>query len=277
MISDSIFFNFKDALKVGKNTFFLSYKGVLFPMYLDYKGEEKWVILPPAAHSRDTKKTIPSFQRSNFSDGIEANVISLFDPSLFLSEDLRLAWFVGTKEKHYAEILAELFKEVFLGLNVNTSDVLIYGTSGGGIPAIKMGTYLKNSTVYCGNIQTDASKYYQKHYNKMREDLFSSDDKDLIYKTYKERMNCYDWDGSFNLVVTQNIYDEFHYKNHFLPYYNHLKNNPTNLNYNFYTYENEKSGHGVLGKDLELKIINTLLYAIDLEDFKNLLPHGKIL
>lgn len=271
MIKDSIYFNIHDVLKkIQKGDFFFSYEGILFPIFIDYKKvTNKWVVFTPGRHNRSNKSTLPSFQRQSFSQDINANVISLFDPTLMYSSKLALAWFIGDEKSHYAEVAAKLLKSIFVDLNTDFKDILIYGTSGGGIPAVKIGSYLSKATVYVSNIQTDISSYMKNHIQTMVEEVFKTSDIELILNKFQNRINCHEWDGDFNLIVAQNKYDIFHYENHFLPYFKKLEEKNTKLKYRFIEYEDKDSGHGVLDKEIEISIINALIQN---EEFIHCLP-----
>lgn len=108
----NFFYSLKDAADFSdKHNFFVSYKNVFFPIYLDFKGGNDWVVFTPGACSR--AKPMPIFQRSSYSNNLDCNVLSLFDPGLLLNKNLTNTWFSGTPARYYGEYISEIIKSFF--------------------------------------------------------------------------------------------------------------------------------------------------------------------
>lgn len=241
------------------------HKGVLFPFEYSFSNKKnKIVVFLPGAFNR--KNTMPKFQRSGYFSLLDCNCISFFDPSLFLvdDEDFTRAWFIGEKEHSYVETLSEILGKIFNFYGVQSTDVIFFGTSAGGIPAIKLGSKFSGSHVYCGNIQTNLIRHYPAYIRKLSSICFEEEFNEARIK-FEDRMSVLKDSGAFNLHLSQNISDTFHLKNHFNPYLDYLKSQ-SNIKFEVITYEDEKSGHNPIGKDVELKIINSIFESGSFKD-----------
>lgn len=238
-----------------KGSFFVAYKNVPFPMWCHYKGLKKWVVFFPGASRRNIPP--PVFQRSSFSDELNANVLSLFDPSLLFHKNLTNSWFCGTPARYYSEYLAELLRSFFKNIGVDNKDILLFGTSAGGLPAFKSAQNLPGSVVWAGNIQTKA--YEHSAFEKMLPILFPNISKDACIELYQERFEAKQMDGPYTVHFFQNKSDVFHYQNHYIPYKKWWNSKKTASDVIFYEYDDPEAGHGSVGRVKEIAIINTIL------------------
>ncbi|MCV3341157.1 hypothetical protein L8T89_01895 [Campylobacter lari] len=257
MIAESIYYSLIEALKSNKKEVFLNIKGILFPIYIDYKHKSKWLLLLPGAIDRN-KKNIPLFQRSSYSAELDCNVICLFDPTLFFDKDISIGWFIGDTEYHYADILGEFLKINFDKMNVKMDNIYLYGSSAGGLPCLFLSSKLNGCRVMLYNIQTDILKYYRRFLIILYEKIFKKyQNFDIFVEKYFYRFRC-DKLGDGNFYYIQNISDKFHYNNFFIPFREEMKENVL-----FYLFEDTKIKHGPLEKNIELKILNNYIFNTD--------------
>lgn len=251
-----IFFDIDSGAKAfNKNYFFISYRKVLFPCWIDDKKSDKWVVFFPGACSRSVPP--PIFQRSSYSPQIKANVISLFDPALLLFKSLTNAWFAGDGSRHHAAYLARLLKNFFDQRGVESNNILFYGTSAGGIPAAISAKENPGSFLCAGNIQVEAVRHIA--FEKMLPFLFPGHDEKSCFSNFRVRFDIKEsLDGSFESFVFQNRSDSFHYKNHFLSLA-HWKACNEDRKLNLYVYDNPEAGHGAVERSKELALINNIL------------------
>lgn len=254
-----VFYSIEDAVEYSdkKHAFLLSFRNVLFPIFVDYKAYRKWVVFTPGACDR--KKPMPVFQRSSYSEQVNGNVISIFDPSLLHNRAITNSWFSGNPSRYYGQYISQLLKNFFSEAKVPGKDVVIFGTSAGGLPAFEIAKRLRGSTVWVGNIQSDASRHSAFH--NVRKYLFPKETEGSLLDNFGERFNLDKKKGEFRFYYYQNISDVFHFKNHFSPYREWFVKNRGSLPMagEFYVYEDSESGHGTFGRDKEIGIINDLL------------------
>ena len=249
------FYNLHEAKNFhNEHSFIVIYRNVHFPIYLDFKGSDKWIVFTPGACSR--QKPMPIFQRSSYSKFIEPNVISLFDPGILFHRKLTNTWFCGTKSRYYGEYIAQILKLFFEKERVNNKKILLFGTSAGGIPALKIAEKLNGCNVLVGNIQIDASIHPA--FDKMLPVLFPGLDSIDCKHQFHERFDARSVDSSFRLFYIQNIEDTFHYKNHFKPYREWCLSKEISFDASFYEYDNLEAGHGSVGREKELSIIESI-------------------
>lgn len=251
------FYSFKEAIRYSnKSTFFLSFRSVFFPVFLDNKGTEKWVVFLPGACSRE--KPMPIFQRSSYSEILESNVISLFDPGLLLNKNLTNTWFCGTPARYYADYISRLLKEFFNEIGVRNNNILLFGTSAGGLPALKIAQRLPGCTVWAGNIQTIAYKHSA--FQKMIPVLYPNQSHEECINRFSERFDARQMDGSYKLIYFQNKSDRFHHKNHYIPYKKWWQSlDDKGVDVDFFEYDDPISGHGPVGRVREIELINNIL------------------
>lgn len=250
------YYNILSALDAGANRFFVSYKRVIFPFFVDFKGLEKWVIFFPAAIRRDAPP--PVFLRSQFSPFVDANVISLFDPNLLLYKNLTNSWYSGDRSRNHAKLLAIILKDFFLKRKVSPENILLFGTSAGGIPAGVVAKELPGSKVCLGNVQVEALKHAA--FKKMVPLLYPGLVEAEVFEAYRERFDLkLSLNGGFDTFFFQNKSDVHHYKNHFSPLVDWVADQKEERRVNFYLYDDPAVGHGSVGKVKEINLINNIL------------------
>lgn len=230
----------------------MSVRGILFPFYWKITGHEKTVVFLPGRTLRD--KGVPKFQRKSYFQDLPYNCISCFDPTLFYHKDLVLGWFRGRGSVFFAEILGNLVAQLMRAIGRNGRDLLVYGTSGGGIPAFNVAARVSGCTLYVSNIQTDARKYIPRFYREMVRVSYPGVDGVLVADADSSRLSVMDVSGDFRLIYSQNTHDTHHYERHFVPYVSEAAHKDSI----FIVYSDVESGHDALGKAVELNIIHAV-------------------
>ncbi|MGJ8516236.1 hypothetical protein [Carnimonas bestiolae] len=239
-------------------------KQTLFPFAYDFKNSDKLAFFFPGAFMR--KKGMPKFQRSKYFPDLEYNCISFFDPTHFLTSNpnFTLGWFQGTKKIFYCDLVGDLVKEIVDELGIEYQNVLLFGTSGGGLPAIHTASKLNGCKVFCGNIQTDISKYHKSAFKRLVRNIYNGLSEDEVKTKYNDRLSLFDIDINFDLFYAQNLHDKFHYENHFLPFcqkFGFKSENITSL-----IYSCAETGHKPLSGDIEKQVVRRLLEEEDVVD-----------
>lgn len=105
---------------------------------------------------------LPLFQRLRFQKTLEAGPIVCFsDPTLDLSNELRLGWYLGTEKVALADEIATATR--MLAKSLGCTDVVFQGGSGGGFAALQVGARYSGSHVVAQNPQTDVRQYLIAH------------------------------------------------------------------------------------------------------------------
>ncbi len=233
----------------------LMYKGVPFPLALNFKSMKKTVVFLPGAFDR--RLDMPKFQRYSYFDDLECNGIATFDPTLFLKDYLPIGWFQGTESQFYVTLLQEILATIFEKLNLNNEDILFFSTSSGGIPALKIAQSFPGCHVYGGNIQTNIFLYKEANYNMLMWAIINKTAPDLYKNQFPDRYHVYGLDGAFNFYYAQNMEDNFHYTNHYEPFIESISKS-FDLSVETVLYSHKASGHDPISKDIEIKIINSI-------------------
>lgn len=225
------------------------YADTFFPMSIKKNDSKKLVVFFPGAFDRSVR--IPKFQRESYFQDLPYNCISLFDPTLFLNKTLRIAWFQGTYQQNYTLYIADILKSIINKTGILNEDILFFGTSAGCIPALKVSEYFAGANVFMGNAQTDILEYVPAFVKKI---LSVSYDGVENIDIYHHRMNILNYSGLSKIFYAQNIEDDFHYKNHYLPFINTLINGSCET-----VVYNHKTGHSPLPRNYELNAIRSIL------------------
>lgn len=233
-------------------------EGVCYPFCIKLnKNSKKLVIFLPGAFNRETSNEV-KFQRSTYFSEIEHNCIALFDPTLFLNNDISIGWFQGEDSKDYLVFLIGIISKIIEDLEIEKKNIIFFSTSAGGIPAFRLADNFEGSVVYAGNIQTDFLKYYKGAREKVVNFCYNNLSHDEILNKYPLRSNIFNIDSRFKVIYTQNVADKFHYDNHFKPYVVYAKTKK-NIEFELFEYVDYTKGHSPLGKLTELKIIHSIV------------------
>ncbi|UTD55535.1 hypothetical protein [Halomonas sp. MS1] len=242
--------------------FFIFTAGVLFPLHISWKGVGKnWVVFYPGAYNRS--RDIPSFQRRKHGELLDCNVLCVFDPGLFFHKKITLTWFSGTPSLHYSSLLADVLSSFFYRSGIDGSRILLFGSSGGGLPAFETAMKINNSSVMVFNIQINASKH--PGFGKMYDIMFPDLSRDQVFENYRSRFFLPDiigGKGCFSFFYLQNLADESHYAKHYSFFKKWFlnekgKGNLDSLKGDFILYEDLDSGHGSIGKEAEVRLIES--------------------
>lgn len=231
--------------------YIFNYANNIFPISINLKPSNKLVVFFPGAF--DLKMDMPKFQREGYFDNLPYNVVSLFDPTLIKHNGLSIAWFQGNKETDLFNLLFPILKNLADLLKIDYSNIIFFGSSAGGIPAVKIAKNFRYSNVYLGNVQTNALKYYQGSVDKMLEACYPAVS---TLDLYKHKLSIMDDYGDINIYYAQNLSDSFHYAAHFKPFVDAAEGKFKSLE--TVLYKHDASGHNPISKDFELDIINSI-------------------
>lgn len=120
----------------------------------------KLVVLLNGAVGDRKNVELPVFQRNSWSVDLDDHVVNINDPTLYLDEDLRLGWYYGTSKSLLVPDLSRIVLNLASALGVKISDIVVYGSSGGGFAALMISSYIgRGVKAVAINPQVYISKY----------------------------------------------------------------------------------------------------------------------
>jgi len=172
-----------------------------------------------AALERNFKGTLPYFTWVNSSKTCHSSCLFLSDPTLVLSENLYLAWYVGTETFNAQSAIADVIKAVMA--RCGATRAAFVGSSGGAFPALLYSSLFPNSAAY---VNAPATTIIE-HHSKRAIDQFSKVacpqhglkgmSAVLDLRSVKLRYNN-------PLIITQNTTDTVYITSHLKPFLAHL-------------------------------------------------------
>ena len=117
------------------------YKGYQFDSFI-YKKPSKYlyVILNGALTGRK-----PQFNRWSYYSFLDGSVLDIADPMYEKYKGLELGWYYGNNEENLRVYLAEYIRKISEYLHVKCTDIIVWGSSGGGAAALECVNYLEGA------------------------------------------------------------------------------------------------------------------------------------
>jgi hypothetical protein len=204
----------------------------------------------------------PIFHRHSWMDEFENTVIYYNDPTLYLGK-LPLGWGQGTKERFYLKDIATILMKIVKKLQINHQNVLFYGSSGGGFMSLILAGFMKGSTAFVNNPQTDLLSWIPVPVNDVFRLAYPGLSREEVGERFSNRIKVLDFYSSIkyvpNIYFLQNAACEFDVQNHLLPFIAGLEKIGGNCEVNQFhieLYYDKKAGHAALGKKETIHYIN---------------------
>lgn len=175
----------------------------------------------PRAHA------IPIFRRWSWHEMFPGSVLYVSDPTLELDpEHMQLGWYLGRRENDPLDGLTQLVAGLAERLGLATRQVIAYGSSGGGFAALMLAARLGDATAVSINGQSNILKYHRKFVNRALELVFDCKNPAGLAPEEMRRMDAiaaFSRAHKARCLYVQNIRDEPHFNNHYLPFCRALK------------------------------------------------------
>ncbi|RZT94251.1 hypothetical protein EV681_2669 [Advenella incenata] len=180
---------------------------------------------------------LPSFSGYNLLEQVDASYVCINDPSLYLSDKLNLAWYLGANDIHAQTVIVQVLKKIIDQLK--PSRLIFVGGSGGGYAAMYYSSFFSESLALPWNPQTDIFKFipdsvttYLRHawnfdgsIEEGKDYLQGIIETDLFSRYTKENPS-----SSNYLIYLQNASDHHHIDAHLKPFLSNLGiSQPTEL------------------------------------------------
>ena len=144
------------------------------PFYLIIKfskSNKNLICFAPGASERHEKtsegdlKIPPFFSRWKWHKYFDESTITFADPMLFLGDEMKLGWLIGTKDHWHLETVSRIIEKLAINQNVSSDNILFYGSSGGGFVSLCLAALIRNSKVLVNNAQFFVLNYHPRLVN----------------------------------------------------------------------------------------------------------------
>ena len=196
----------------------------------------------------------PYFQRMKWLQEIDGAAFILTDPTLDLSNNVQIGWFVGNRESYFVEEIGRFIWSVLDNLKISLECTLFFGSSAGGHASIAFATHLKGSIALAVNPQTDALRLHNAgELAAFLRAAYGSSDLPSAETNWGSRLKLTELMKNVGHVppmyIWQNFYDTYHYHNHLLPFLEELKTLKPSHPIAIHIGTNIGSGHDPAGLD----------------------------
>lgn len=181
--------------------------------------------------------TLPYFTGLQVTAGLKATQLCVSDPSLGLSSELKLAWFVGSEGMNFQRVWRSVLDH--LKTSLSPSREVHFGSSGGGFAALYFAHGSEDRMAVAVNPQTSIAAYLagpQRNFTRIcfgaQTDEQHSDT--LLHRATTDLVELYRKPAGNTVVFVQNVQDP-HMESHVLPFV--TTSHPTNTLYaNFHAW-----------------------------------------
>ncbi len=214
-----------DALD-GK-PFAVQSEGLTFPCrYNSHPGSKTLFVAFHAAVDRE-KKTLPLYARWNWGKILNGNILCIDDPTLYLNDRLRIAWYIGTREKDVIQGVVRIAETFAERMGLTPSQIIFYGDSAGGFAAIAAAAKA-SATCVAINPQTQIALYEKNAlaaFAKVFDPASSPEQSSTAFPTRWSAIEAVRAARSAGrtprvLIIQNMTNDAFTVKNHYLPFCN---------------------------------------------------------
>lgn len=166
-------------------------------------------------------KNAPKFSRWSWAEKAGYSFIAIDDPVVSQIGETNLAWYIGTESFDVQDSVSEIIASITSQLDISHSDVVFYGSSGGGFASLMAAIRLRGSGCIVSNPQTNILKYHKTSVDKYINSAFRNDT-NSTHEKYLERFSAIEKINNVKYLPTvyykQNITDKNHFKKHYLPF-----------------------------------------------------------
>lgn len=211
--------DFMQVKRLGPGLHTINFDGLPLDVMYTPKGAETNAFIFNAALSHLTKE-LPRFMAGPLFADQDANVVAVFDPSLYIDDTLMLAWYSGSRRLRLQEVLPIILRK--FALQAGGRRNMLFGASGGGFAALYYARFFPSSTVIAMNPQTIIENYIPRivaHYvSSCWEAQSELDISNAIKRDFSSDLRCdTDLYKDISIIYLQNSTDG-HVQEHLIPY-----------------------------------------------------------
>ena len=200
----------------------------------------------------NTKKMAsPVFQRWSWLKELPYSSLIIADPTIYkmekeLEDDSMIGWYQGSTERFVIKDIVKLIEAIKNKLNINSENIIFYGSSAGGFASLAAASMLKGSKACVVNPQIDITQYHDFFLKKLLKHL-NIEERDIKKNRTLNVIDIFlDQNHIPKIFYKQNKLDKLHYHKHYLYLLKNTKGVHTEL------IEDER-GHSAIPKLDEAK------------------------
>lgn len=172
------------------------------------------------------KVALPVFARWNWGRVLRGHVLSVCDPTLYLSPRLRLGWFLGREDLDPMPTLQQTADTIAALLGVCSRRIIFYGSSGGGFAALVAAAGRDDGRAIAVNPQTEVVQYIPPAPERVaRVFSYGKANAEKCRAAHPKRWSALaaiaaaqQAGRNLRAVYVQNLSDVGHHQHHFLPF-----------------------------------------------------------
>ncbi len=172
-----------------------------------------------------TKAALPVFARWSYGKVLGGHVLSVCDPTLYLDDELRLGWYVGSRYADPMQVLLATANRVRELLDLAGDRVVFYGSSGGGFAALRAAASCRFGRAVVINPQTEITAYFETFVSRFAK-VFAPewtpqecrDRYPLRWSALAAIADARLQQRDLRIVYAQNLHDKVHHARHFRPF-----------------------------------------------------------
>lgn len=210
-------FDFDGPLSCEPTHYFCDLDGIRYDSLWQPRNNAKQLYVFFSGDANREKYTPPVFQRWKWAKRFPAACLFISDPTLACHEKLGLAWYCGTQTFDPMSTIARIIDSVARRMGISASQVVLYGSSGGGFAALRMLSQNSEYSAVSINPQVIISRY-RKQADRYFSYAFPDLKREDVIETYRSRLNLLETGVDFlnrRILLCQNVSDAHHYEQHF--------------------------------------------------------------
>ena len=174
-------------------------EGILFEVFAHFEQNSPYFIVFNPARVNRKKHKLPFFHRWSWAIKSGYSSIVMNDPTLYLN-DLEIGWFQGTDKKHYLPLACKIITLLSKQLCISPERILLCGSSAGGFSSLMMAGYIRQSSAFVINPQTNAFNFSKLRIDKLLEASFSGISRKEAREKYATRFSVAEYYRSIKYI-----------------------------------------------------------------------------
>lgn len=148
--------NLDEVTEIHSGRINIRYKEIIFETVINLKkGDYLYVLLNGAKGEK-----VPQFSRWTYHSLFNGSMINIADPMYRIYEELELGWYYGNGEYNLREYLVDVVRRIANILQINSENIIFFGSSGGGAATIECASRIKGAKCVAINPQIVLSEYF---------------------------------------------------------------------------------------------------------------------
>ncbi|MCR6500928.1 hypothetical protein MUO32_17965 [Shinella sp. CPCC 101442] len=168
-----------------------------------------------------SKRQPPVFQRWTWAEQMQGHCLFISDPSLYLSNDLGLAWYAGTEDFDPVLPIIEVVSAIAKTVGVEHRNIVSYGSSGGGFASLRFGSMMPEIAMVAINPQITIVNYHKSSVKKYLMTCWGTGDREAAQEKFAPRLDLLESVDALKgrrVIYAQNVVDIHHFIEHYRPF-----------------------------------------------------------